>query len=50
MITVKYIGMDRETGGTLTGLHHIRQSVRDILLPPVATRVMHRQYGSLYPH
>ncbi|WP_371742429.1 hypothetical protein [Pantoea sp. EKM21T] len=39
--------MERETGGMLTDLDHIQQSVRDILLPPVGTRVMHRQYGSL---
>lgn len=39
--------MERETGGTLTDLDHIRQSVRDILLTPVGTRVMRRQYGSL---
>jgi len=47
MTTAKYIGMNRETGGTLTDLDHIRQSVRDILLTPVGTRVMRRQYGSL---
>ncbi|CAH6262510.1 GPW/gp25 family protein [Pantoea agglomerans] len=39
--------MERETGGTLTDLDHIRQSVRDILLTHVGTRVMRRQYGSL---
>ena len=47
MTTAKYIGMNRETGGTLTDLDHIRQSVRDILLTPIGTRVMRRQYGSL---
>ncbi|NBB57241.1 baseplate assembly protein [Pantoea vagans] len=47
MTTAKYIGMNRETGGTMTDLDHIRQSVRDILLTPVGTRVMRRQYGSL---
>lgn len=47
MTTAKYIGMNRETGGALTDLDHIRQSVRDILLTPVGTRVMRRQYGSL---
>ncbi|KEY43575.1 Baseplate assembly protein W (GpW) [Pantoea agglomerans] len=31
----------------LTDLDYIRQSVRDILLTPVGTRVMRRQYGSL---
>ncbi|MEH6397702.1 GPW/gp25 family protein [Pantoea sp. Haah2121] len=47
MTTAKYIGMNRETGGALTDLDHIRQSVRDILLTPLGTRVMRRQYGSL---
>lgn len=47
MTTAKYIGMNRETGGALTDLDHIRQSVRDILLTPLGSRVMRRQYGSL---
>ena len=47
MTIAKYTGMNRETGGTLTDLDHIRQSVRDILLTPIGTRVMRRQYGSL---
>jgi len=41
--------MGREIGDMLTDLDYIRQSVRDILLTPVGTRVMHRQYGSLCP-
>ncbi len=47
MMTAKYIGMNREIGGTLTDPDHFRQSVCDILLTPVGTRVMRRQYGSL---
>jgi phage baseplate assembly protein W len=47
MTTAKYIGMNRETGGALADLDHIRQSVRDILLTPLGSRVMRRQYGSL---
>lgn len=47
MTTAKYIGMNRETGGTLTDLDHIRQSISDIFLTPVGSRVMRRQYGSL---
>ena len=34
------------TGKTLTGLAHLRQSVRDILTTPIGTRVMRREYGS----
>lgn len=46
-MTAKYSGMSRDTGGALTDLDHIRQSVRDILLTPVGSRVMRRSYGSL---
>lgn len=47
MTTAKYTGMNRETGAALTDLEHIRQSVRDILITPVGSRVMRRRYGSL---
>lgn len=47
MKTAKYIGMNRQTGEALTDLDHIRQSVRDILLTPLGSRVMRRKYGSL---
>lgn len=47
MTTAKYIGMNRETGEALNDLDHIRQSVRDILLTPLGSRVMRRKYGSL---
>lgn len=47
MTTAKYIGMNRDSGGALDDLDHIRQSVRDILLTPLGARVMRRQYGSL---
>ncbi|RRZ95825.1 GPW/gp25 family protein [Erwinia sp. 198] len=46
-MAVRYSGMSRDTGGSLTDLDHIRQSVRDILLTPVGSRVMRRSYGSL---
>jgi phage baseplate assembly protein W len=46
-MTAKYTGMSRETGAVVSDLNHIRQSVRDILLTPVGTRVMRRSYGSL---
>ena len=46
-MTVRYSGMSRDTGAALTDLDHIRQSVRDILLTPVGSRVMRRSYGSL---
>lgn len=40
------IGMDANTGKTLDGLDHLRQSVRDILTTPIGSRVMRREYGS----
>ena len=46
-MTATYTGMSRETGEAVSDLDHIRQSVRDILLTPVGTRVMRRSYGSL---
>lgn len=46
-MTVRYIGMNRDTGQTLTDSEHISQSVRDILITPVGSRVMRREYGSL---
>ena len=39
-------GTNNETGKELTGLAHLRQSVRDILTTPIGTRVMRRGYGS----
>ncbi|WP_336755399.1 GPW/gp25 family protein [Pantoea sp. USHLN298] len=47
MTTAKFTGMNRETGGAVADLDHIRQSVRDILLTPLGSRVMRRNYGSL---
>ena len=39
-------GTNAETGKELTGMAHLRQSVRDILTTPIGTRVMRRDYGS----
>lgn len=46
-MTARYCGMSRDTGLNLTDRDHIRQSVRDILITPVGSRVMRRDYGSL---
>ena len=40
------IGLDASTGKQLSGMAHLRQSVRDILTTPIGTRVMRRDYGS----
>ncbi|RQM36853.1 GPW/gp25 family protein [Erwinia psidii] len=47
MTDAKYSGMSRDTGLAVNDIDHIRQSVRDILLTPVGSRVMRRSYGSL---
>ena len=46
-MTVRYRGMNRQTGLSLSEAEHIRQSVRDILVTPIGSRVMRRDYGSL---
>lgn len=46
-MTTRYIGMNRETGRTITDAEHISQSCGDILRTPVGSRVMRRDYGSL---
>ncbi|UWR51381.1 GPW/gp25 family protein [Phaeobacter inhibens] len=39
-------GINATTGKPLSGLAHLRQSVRDILTTPIGARVMRRDYGS----
>lgn len=46
-MTVRYLGMNSHTGLSISEVEHIRQSVRDILVTPVGSRVMRREYGSL---
>ncbi|EMM5103835.1 GPW/gp25 family protein [Serratia marcescens] len=45
----KYRGMNNSGTGTLTDADHIWQSANDILLTPIGSRVMRRNYGSLVP-
>ena len=40
------LGMNAETGAAITGIEHLKQSIRDILLTPIGTRIMRRSYGS----
>ena len=46
-MTARYMGMNRNTGLGISDTEHISQSMRDILLTPVGSRVMRREYGSL---
>lgn len=42
-------GLNRSTGRAITDDDHLRQSVADILMTPVGSRLMRREYGSLIP-
>lgn len=42
-------GVDNTTGKRISGVAHLRQSVRDILTTPIGTRVMREEYGSDIP-
>lgn len=46
MSNVKYLDMDMQAGGRLEDGQQLRQSIHDILLTPLGSRVMRRQYGS----
>lgn len=39
--------MNRMDGKSLSDIEHIRQSVRDILITPIGSRITRRNYGSL---
>lgn len=43
------IGIHASTGQTLDGMAHLWQSIGDILMTPLGSRVMRRDYGSLLP-
>ncbi|MCX8016537.1 MAG: GPW/gp25 family protein [Rhodocyclaceae bacterium] len=43
------LGIHAHTGQPITGLDHLKQSIRDILTTPIGTRVMRREYGSRIP-
>lgn len=42
--------MNAQTGRSLTRDEHIKQSIKDILLTPIGSRVMRRHYGSYLFH
>jgi phage baseplate assembly protein W len=44
---VRYLGMNSQTGLSISEVEHSRQSVRDLLVPRGGSRVMRREYGSL---
>lgn len=42
-------GINAATGQRLSGVEHLKQSIRDILTTRIGTRVMRRDYGSRLP-
>lgn len=43
------LGINAQTGQPLSGIDHLRQSIRDILTTRSGMRVMRRDYGSRLP-
>lgn len=43
------VGLNAETGGTITGWQHVMQSVQDIMATSFGVRVMREYYGSFVP-
>ncbi len=43
---MNWLGMNAANGRAISATDHIIQSVRDILITPVGSRVMRRDYGS----
>ena len=41
--------MNRFTGERIGEIAHIKQSIADILLTPIGSRIQRREYGSLIP-
>lgn len=40
------IGINSLSGKPLSGVSHLKQSIKDILTTPIGTRIMRRDYGS----
>lgn len=43
------MGMSRTTGALLSPDDHLRQSIYDLLMTPLGSRILRRDYGSLLP-
>jgi len=41
-----YKGMNAQNGRAIYDINHLNQSIKDILLTPVVSRLMRREYGS----
>ena len=40
------IGMNAQTGASISGIDHLKQSIINIITTPIGSRVMNRNYGS----
>lgn len=50
MIAIQFaMGMSRSSGALLDPDRHLQQSIYDILMTPLGSRLMRRDYGSLLP-
>lgn len=45
-----WLGMNPKTGTAVTDADHIAQSITDVLMTPIGSRVMRRSYGSHIVH
>lgn len=45
-----YTGLNAKTGGALTDVEHIRQSITKILITPIGSRIQRREFGSELPN
>ncbi len=43
---MSFTGLNMQSGRAVGGLDHLRQSVENILITPIGSRVMRREYGS----
>ena len=43
------MGMSRTTGALLSPDDHLKQSIYDVLMTPIGSRLLRREYGSLIP-
>ena len=43
------MGMSRTTGALLSHDDHLKQSIYDVLMTPIGSRLLRREYGSLIP-
>ncbi|WP_392430770.1 GPW/gp25 family protein [Edwardsiella piscicida] len=48
-MTARYTGMDPRGPGTLSDASQLQAAIQDIVITPLGSRIMRRDYGSLLP-